>query len=64
VSPDRVHLYASPETLGQAFAFECTKQSYHATSLRQTIDELYHVAREAGSTTTWVLSSHDVSVMQ
>ena len=59
---DRVPLYASPEGLGQAFAFEIQKEAYDAESMRKTIDDLYYTARKAGSTTTWVLSNHDVSV--
>lgn len=57
---DRVPLYASPEGLGQAFAFEIQKAAYDAPSLRTTIDGLYDTARGAGTTTTWVLSNHDV----
>lgn len=62
VSHDRVPLYASPEGLGQAFAFDIQKEAYDATAMRKTIDGLYNTARGAGSTTTWVLSNHDVSV--
>lgn len=60
VSPDRVHLYASPDTLGQAFAFDLMIQPYRARELRECVEKLYKVAREAGSTTTWCLSNHDV----
>lgn len=62
VSHDRVPLYASPEGLGQAFAFDIQKEAYDATAMRKTIDGLYNTARGAGSTTTWVLSNHDVSL--
>jgi hypothetical protein len=61
VSQDRVGVYASPEGLGQAFAFDILKESYHAESYIKTIKKLYGTARSTGSTTTWVLSSHDVS---
>jgi alpha-glucosidase len=61
VSQDRVGVYASPEGLGQAFAFDILKESYHADSYIKTIKKLYGTARSTGSTTTWVLSSHDVS---
>lgn len=64
VSHDRVPLYASPEGLGQVFAFDIQKEAYDAESMRKTIDGLYSTARGAGSTTTWVLSSHDVGLVQ
>lgn len=61
VSQDRVGVYASPDGLGQAFAFDILKESYHAESYIKTIKKLYDTARSTGSTTTWVLSNHDVS---
>jgi alpha-glucosidase len=63
VSHDRVALFASPKGLGQAFAFDVSKEAYNAPAFRKTIDGLYQTARAAGTTTTWVLSNHDVSPM-
>ena len=63
VSHDRVPLFASPEGLGQAFAFDMQMEAYNAPAYRKTIDSLYHTACAAGSTTTWVLSNHDVRTL-
>ena len=63
MSLDRVPLYASPEGLGQAFAFDISKQAYNAPAFRKTIEALYQTAQGSGSMTTWVLSNHDVSVI-
>ena len=60
VSLDRVPLYASPDGLGQAFAFDIQKEAFNAKAYRKIMDGLYHTAKKAGSTTTWVLSNHDV----
>ena len=60
VSHDRVPLYASPEGLGQVFAFDIQKEAYDAAAFKGIIDGLYNTARNAGTTTTWVLSNHDV----
>lgn len=52
--------YASPSTLGQAFNFEFLWNPWDAESFRRVVRENLELAREAGSTSTWVLSNHDI----
>jgi alpha-glucosidase len=52
--------YASPEGLGQAFNFDLLQADFDATAFRTTVTENLAFAREAGSSSTWVLSNHDV----
>lgn len=60
VVPEHQHLYASPDELGQVFNFEFAKANWCAGDFRRAIDEGFASARESGSTTTWVMSNHDV----
>ncbi|GAA3551851.1 glycoside hydrolase family 13 protein [Microlunatus spumicola] len=52
--------YASPESLGQAFNFDLLTAPWDAETWRRVIEENLDLAAESGSTSTWVLSNHDV----
>jgi alpha-glucosidase len=52
--------YASPDALGQAFNFEFLWNPWHAQSFIDVVDENVHLAQSAGSSSTWVLSNHDI----
>lgn len=60
VRPDHQWRYSSPDELGQVFNFEFTKKNWLADEMRLAIQEGLDAARSSGSTTTWVLSNHDV----
>lgn len=60
VVPEHQHLYASEEELGQVFNFEFAKANWECDALYRAIDEGLVSADESGSTTTWVMSNHDV----
>ncbi len=58
--PERRARYASAEGLGQAFNFDLLEADFDAGQFRRIItDNLAH-ASAAGSSSTWVLSNHDV----
>ena len=59
VPAERVPMYASPETLGQAFFFDLMLSEWNATRFRDTIDRCLVVAGKSGSSVTWVLNNHD-----
>lgn len=68
VASDRKHLYASPEGLGQSFSFDMLmldfgRDDFGRDDFRQTIDSSLADSRRSGSSTTWVLSNHDVSLV-
>jgi alpha-glucosidase len=52
--------YASPEGLGQAFNFDLLLADWDATAFQKVIEENLTLARESGTSSTWVLSNHDV----
>lgn len=60
VNPERQHLYASPDELGQVFNFEYAKKNWVRGELHTAIEEGLASARESHSTATWVMSNHDV----
>ncbi|PAU69631.1 alpha-amylase [Bifidobacterium italicum] len=60
VVPEHQHLYASKDELGQVFNFEFAKADWFADEFRTAIVEGLASADEAKSTTTWVMSNHDV----
>ncbi|MFR4548626.1 MAG: hypothetical protein ACLT4Y_10140 [Bifidobacterium breve] len=60
VNPARQYLYASADELGQVFNFEFAKADWTAEGMRRAIASGLAAARESGSTTTWVMSNHDV----
>ena len=58
--PERRAKYASIEGLGQTFNFDLLRADFHAGEFRQIIDHNLELAALADSSTTWVLSNHDV----
>lgn len=59
VNPKRMHLYASPDELGQTFNFEFAKKDWIRDEFHKAIEEGLAAARESGSSATWVMSNHD-----
>ncbi len=60
VLPERRGRYASQGGLGQAFNFDLLRANWDAAEFRQIIDRNLRLAATAGSSSTWVLSNHDV----
>lgn len=60
VVPEHQHLYASENELGQVFNFEFAKANWDCKALYTAIAEGLQSAEDSGSTTTWVMSNHDV----
>lgn len=52
--------FASPLGLGQAFNFDLLEADFDAAQFRRIIEENLAIAAQSGSSTTWVLSNHDV----
>lgn len=52
--------YASAEGLGQAFEFDLLTQEFDAAAFREVVTDSLALAAESGSSSTWVLSNHDV----
>jgi alpha-glucosidase len=60
VEPARRPRYASPEGLGQAFNFDLLEAGFRADDFRRIVDDNVALAAQSGSSSTWVLSNHDV----
>ena len=60
VHPSRRPRYASPDGLGQAFNFDLLDANWDAGAFLQVITDSLADAQRQGSSTTWVLSNHDV----
>ncbi|MGB7817767.1 MAG: glycoside hydrolase family 13 protein [Ornithinibacter sp.] len=60
VHPSRVPLYASQGSLGQAFNFDLLEADFDAAQFRRVVTDNLLLASETGSSSTWVLSNHDV----
>ena len=60
VRPERQYLYASPDELGQVFNFEFAKADWTFDAMSKAIDKGLACAERSGSTSTWVMSNHDV----
>jgi alpha-glucosidase len=60
-TPERRARYASADGLGQAFNFDLLVADFDATQFREIIVDNLEQARATGSSTTWVLSNHDVT---
>jgi len=60
VEPSRIPLYARAESLGQAFNFDLLEADFNATQFRRIVGDNLELAAVSGSSTTWVLSNHDV----
>ncbi|WP_235020016.1 glycoside hydrolase family 13 protein [Ruania rhizosphaerae] len=52
--------YASAEGLGQAFNFDLLQAPFEAEAFRDVIARNLDLAAQSGSSTTWVLSNHDL----
>ena len=59
-SAARRALYALPTGLGQAFNFDLLQADFDAAAYRTVVTENLEQALLAGSSSTWVLSNHDV----
>jgi len=60
VAADRVPRYASPESLGQAFNFDLLEADFDAAQFQRIVTDNLALAARSGSSSTWVLSNHDV----
>jgi len=60
VHPTRRGRYADPEGLGQAFNFDLLLAPWSAAEFREVITRNLDEAAETGTSSTWVLSNHDV----
>lgn len=60
VASDRVPRYANPESLGQAFNFDLLQADFDADQFREIVTHNVELAQSSGSSSTWVLSNHDV----
>ncbi|WEK61278.1 MAG: glycoside hydrolase family 13 protein [Candidatus Microbacterium colombiense] len=60
-TPERRAKYASAEGLGQAFNFDLLVADFVASDFRRIITDNLAQAHSTGSSTTWVLSNHDVT---
>ena len=60
VDKARVPLYASRDSLGQAFNFDLLQADFDAGQFRRVVQDNLELARASGSSSTWVLSNHDV----
>ncbi|MEV4776441.1 alpha-amylase family glycosyl hydrolase [Microbacterium sp. LWH12-1.2] len=60
-TPERRAKYASAEGLGQAFNFDLLVADFDAGQFRSIIAENLAQSQMSGSSTTWVLSNHDVT---
>nr|WP_314845239.1 glycoside hydrolase family 13 protein [uncultured Microbacterium sp.] len=60
-TPERRAKYASAEGLGQAFNFDLLVADFDAEQFRTIIADNLEQARITGSSSTWVLSNHDVT---
>lgn len=60
VHPHRRPAYASTKGLGQAFNFDLLTSKWDSEVFRVVIDDNLAFANETGSSSTWVMSNHDV----
>lgn len=60
VPPEHQYRYASPEELGQVFNFEFAKKDWIRNDMHLAIEEGIAAAERSGSTSTWVMSNHDI----
>ncbi|HLP23710.1 MAG TPA: glycoside hydrolase family 13 protein [Microbacteriaceae bacterium] len=60
VPASRRSRYASSETLGQAFNFDLLAAEWSAKEFKKIIDFNVKLSKDSGSSSTWVLSNHDV----
>jgi alpha-glucosidase len=60
VHPSRRARYASPDGLGQVFNFDLLEANWNAGEFLRVITDNLADAQQYGTSTTWVLSNHDV----
>ena len=60
VDSDRVPRYANPNSLGQAFNFDLLQADFDADQFKKIVSHNLELAKKSGSSSTWVLSNHDV----
>jgi alpha-glucosidase len=60
VAPSRRARFASPDSLGQSFNFDLLSADFDAGQFRVVITEDLALSGKSGSSSTWVLSNHDV----
>lgn len=60
VHPHRRPAYATTEGLGQAFNFDLLTSKWDANAFQEVIDHNLDFAEKTGSSSTWVMSNHDV----
>ena len=60
MQPDRRPRYASPDGLGQAFNFDLLEANWNAADFRAIISDNLTGTHQQRSSSTWVLSNHDV----
>lgn len=60
VDRSRIPLYARQESLGQAFNFDLLQADFGGPEFRQVVTDNLALAAASGSSSTWVLSNHDV----
>jgi len=60
VHPTRRGRYADPEGLGQAFNFDLLQAPWSAADFREIIKRNLDDVQQTGTSSTWVLSNHDV----
>lgn len=63
VAPDRKKHYASPDGLGQVFSFDIMLANFDVGEYRTVIDRQMQSLEGSDSSTTWVLSNHDVGAV-
>jgi alpha-glucosidase len=60
VPSERRPQYARPDELGQAFNFDLLSAPWSAKKFHHTIEFNLHLSSQSKSSSTWVLSNHDV----
>ncbi len=60
VHPTRRGRYADPQGLGQAFNFDLLQAPWSADAIRKVIEHNLDEVAQTGTSSTWVLSNHDV----
>ena len=60
VPANRRPTYAQPDNLGQSFNFDMLGAGWNPKNVVRIADYNLKAAKDAGSSTTWVLSNHDV----
>jgi alpha-glucosidase len=59
VKAKRRMLYARPDELGQAFNFDLLGVDFDGPTFKKTISDNLRLAKNEGSSSTWVLDNHD-----